>query len=95
VKPQLTTIMPEVIDCISEGRHPSDDELRRVADHIWADVRGRRSAFAWGDFCEDSSDRRLTLRAAEAALVGDGSASARTDPPRQAQGRRIRRERAG
>jgi hypothetical protein len=36
------TIAPEMIDCIAEGRHPSVDELHRVADHIWLDIQGER-----------------------------------------------------
>lgn len=64
-------IAPEVIECIAEGRSPSIDELHRVADHIWIDIQGDRSAFAWGDLTADSSDRRLTLKAAQAALSGE------------------------
>ncbi len=64
------TIAPEVIDCIAEGRLPSREELHRVADHIWSDIRGVRSAFSWGQLTEDSSERLLTLRAAHAALAG-------------------------
>lgn len=65
------TIAPEVIDCIAEGREPSADELLRVADCIWTDIRGSRSAFAWGDLTQDSSERLLTIRAAQAALAGN------------------------
>ena len=64
------TIAPEMIDCIAEGRPPSVDELHRVADHIWVDIQGSRSAFAWGELTADSSERLLTLKAAQAALSG-------------------------
>jgi hypothetical protein len=59
--------MPEVIDCIAEGRPPSDEELFRVADH--KDLLGSRAAFAWGRAPDGAT---LTLRAAQAALAGDG-----------------------
>lgn len=71
MKPQ-PMFASEVIDCIAQGRAPSADELARVADHIWTDMRGSRSAFAWGELTADSSERLLTLRAARAALAGNG-----------------------
>lgn len=74
MKSQPMTIASEVIDCIAEGRAPSVDELFRVADHIWTDIRGPRSAFTWGELTADSSERLLTLRAAQAALAGNGEA---------------------
>jgi len=64
-------IAPEVIDCIAQDRSPSIDELYRVADHIRSDLRGARPAFAWGETDPDSIERLLTLRVAQAALVGD------------------------
>lgn len=64
------TIAPEVIACIAEGRDPSVDELFRVAGQIWTDMRGSRSAFAWGELTSDSSERLVSLRAAQAALAG-------------------------
>ena len=70
MKPQPRMFAPEVIDCIAEGRLPSLEELHRVAGHIWSDIKGARSAFAWGELTDDSSDRLLTLRVAEAALAG-------------------------
>ncbi len=75
MKPQQTTIAPEMIDCIAEGRSPSAEELFRVADHIWTDLRGPRSAFSWGELTQDSSERLLTLRAAQAALAGTAFSS--------------------
>jgi hypothetical protein len=72
------TIAPEVIDCIAEGREPDVDELFRVARHIWADVQGPRSAFAWGELTQDSSERLLSLKAAQAALVGSEGEQPRT-----------------
>lgn len=65
-------IAPEVIDCIAQDRSPSIDELYRVADHIRSDLRCARPAFAWGETDPDSIERLLTLRVAQAALVGDG-----------------------
>jgi hypothetical protein len=67
-------IAPEVIDCIAQDRSPSIDELYRVADHIRSDLRGTSPAFAWGETDPDSIERLLTLRVAQAALVGDGGA---------------------
>ncbi|MBB4097446.1 hypothetical protein [Sphingomonas kyeonggiensis] len=68
--PGQATIAPEVVACISEGRDPSDAELLRVAGQIWTDIRGARSAFAWGELTADSSERLLSLRAARGALAG-------------------------
>lgn len=67
-------IAPEVIDCIAQDRSPSIDELYRVADHIRSDLRGARPAFAWGETDPDSIERLLTLKVAQAALIGDGGA---------------------
>ena len=64
------TIAREVIDCIAHGRDPSSDELASVASRIWNDIRGSRSAFAWGELGHDSSERLLSLKAAHAALSG-------------------------
>jgi len=63
-------IAPEVIDCIAEAREPSVAELCRVAALIWSDIRGTRSAFAWGELAADSSERLLSLKAAHIALTG-------------------------
>ncbi|MET0309920.1 MAG: hypothetical protein ABW023_14535 [Sphingomonas sp.] len=68
--PEQATVATAVIDCIAQGRIPSDDELHRVAERIWSDMRGTRSAFAWGDLDHDSSERLLSLKAAQAALAG-------------------------
>lgn len=64
------TIASEIILCIAEGRTPNEEELARVADHIWTDMRGSHSAFAWGELTADSAERRLALRAAQLALAG-------------------------
>jgi hypothetical protein len=72
MRPQLSTILPELIDCIAEGRPPSDEELFRVADHIRKDMSGSRAAFSWGAADAGGSQAELTLRAAQAALFGDG-----------------------
>jgi hypothetical protein len=65
-------IAPEIVDCISEGRRANADELFRVAAFIWNDMRSGRSAFGWGELTSDSSERVLSLRAAQAALAGGG-----------------------
>lgn len=65
-------IAPEIVDCISEGRRPDADELLRVAASIWNDMRRGRSAFSWDELRSDSSERLLSLRAAQVALVGNG-----------------------
>ncbi|KRC82253.1 hypothetical protein [Sphingomonas sp. Root241] len=67
-------IAPEVIDCIAQDRLPSIDELYRVADRIRSDLRGTKPAFAWGEADPEGIERLLTLRVAQAALVGDGGA---------------------
>jgi len=69
-----TTIAPEVIACIAEGRQPTVHELQRVADRIQADLAGVGPAFAWGDAGSDSSAHLLSVRAAHAALIGAAKA---------------------
>lgn len=66
---QPSTIAPEVIACIAEGRDPSPAELDRVAHSIWADLKAARPAFAW-DKPQSENERLLILRAAHAALTG-------------------------
>jgi hypothetical protein len=67
---QPTTIAPEVIACIAEGRDPTITELNRVAEQIWSDVQAARPAFAWGE-AVSGSQRLLALKVAQAALTGD------------------------
>jgi hypothetical protein len=69
------TIAREVIECIAEGRDPSADELALVASRIGNDVRGMKSAFAWGELGYDGSEQLLTMRAARAALAGSPARS--------------------
>ena len=59
-----------VVDCIANGRDPTLDELFQVAERIWRDAKGERSAFSWGQLPTDSAERVLSLRAAQAALRG-------------------------
>ncbi|HSX53730.1 MAG TPA: hypothetical protein VLG14_00395 [Sphingomonas sp.] len=68
------TIAPEVIACIAQGRLPSGEELQRVADHIWNDLRGATSALSWGNSTANDAEQMLILRVARAALVGSASA---------------------
>ncbi|WP_237709163.1 hypothetical protein [Sphingomonas elodea] len=62
-----STIAPEVIACIAEGRPPTPGELARVAERVRADLGSDRPAFAWG--ATDGPDQ-LSLRVAELALLG-------------------------
>ena len=59
------TIPPEIIDCIKEGRAPNMLEVRKVADHIWSDIKGFGRAGA-----EDAAARNIAVRAAKMALTG-------------------------
>lgn len=68
-----STIAPEVIACIAEGRPPTPGELARVAERVRADLGGDRPAFAWGggDTQTDAdAAERLSRRVAEVALIG-------------------------
>lgn len=67
--PSPSTIAPEVIACIAEGRAPTPGELARVAERVRADLQGNRSAFAWGA-PDPEQTAQLSLRVAEAALIG-------------------------
>jgi hypothetical protein len=65
----LSTIAPEIIACISEGRDPTIHELARVADRIDRDLFGARSVFAW-DRDVVAARRMTSMRIALAALAG-------------------------
>lgn len=67
------TIAPEIIACIAEGRLPTISELRRVAERIRGEFRGARSVFRWSHSGPERAERRMMLRAALAALAGDGN----------------------
>lgn len=62
-----STIAPEVIACIAEGRPPTPGELERVAERVRADLGGERSAFAWG---ATEPTEQFSRRVAEIALLG-------------------------
>lgn len=64
-----STIAPEVIACIAEGRPPTLHELERVAQRVRADLGTSRSAFAWGEADTAATDA-LSRRVAELALIG-------------------------
>jgi hypothetical protein len=61
-------IINEVIDCMSEDREPSVEDLFRVAERIWSEGAANRSAFAWGSL--SAAERVQPLRAAQLALRG-------------------------
>lgn len=63
-------IAPEVVACMQQARSPSTEEVARVAEAVWRDMTTGRSAFAWGDLTEDSSERLISMRVAGAALGG-------------------------
>lgn len=65
------TIAPEIIACIYEGRLPTFGELRRVARRLREELRDARSIFRW-DRSTEMRERRMMLRAALAALAGNG-----------------------
>ncbi len=66
-----STIAPEVIACIAEGRAPTPHELERVARRVRADLGNARPAFAWGETDADATAAdHLSLRVAELALLG-------------------------
>jgi hypothetical protein len=68
----LGALIPtEVVDCIANARTPSKDELLRVADRIWRDIRGSVSASDRA-VARDDRARSQALRVAHAALFGTG-----------------------
>ncbi|WP_422057914.1 hypothetical protein [Sphingomonas sp.] len=69
---RLTTIPPEVIECIEHGRLPRIHELQRVAASIRSDLERSACAFSWGAAMPDEWERLLILRVAQAALTGNG-----------------------
>ena len=60
----------EVIECVSEGRDPTVQELFSLAGRIWQDGAAERSAFAWGRLAPSDPERLCALRAAVAASAG-------------------------
>lgn len=60
----------EVIECVSEGRDPTAQELRRLAERIWQESAADRSAFAWGRLAPFDPERLCCLRAAMIAARG-------------------------
>lgn len=60
----------QLVDCIANDRDPTVQELFALAERIWTDASGTRSAFTWGRLPPDSSDRLVALRAAKLALSG-------------------------
>jgi NADH dehydrogenase FAD-containing subunit len=59
----------EVVECVAEGRAPTNRELYAVAERIGRDS-GMGPIFAWGDAAAGSAEERYLLRAAQAALQG-------------------------
>lgn len=68
MKSTTTLICDEVVDCIGVARAPTVPELYAVAERIWTDCKGARSAFAWGELPADAADRMTALRAAHLAV---------------------------
>lgn len=62
----------EVIECVSEGRDPTVQELFRLAERIWQESAVERPAFAWGRLAPSDPERLCSLRAAIAAAAGTG-----------------------
>lgn len=60
----------EVIECVSEGRNPTVDELFRLAQRIWQESASERSAFSWDQLAPSHPERLCSLRAAMAAASG-------------------------
>ena len=60
----------EVVDCVSQGREPTVPELFHVAERMWAEGAGGRSALAWGNLPPEGVERVSYLRAAQVALCG-------------------------
>jgi len=65
-----TTIPQEIIDCIAHDREPRVRDLKKVADHIRADIRGNRAGDQGSR--DDRLERMMSLRAAVAAMAGCG-----------------------
>lgn len=59
-----------VIDCISSDRAPTIQELFHVAERIWAEGAANRSAIRWGCLAPTDPTKLMSLRAAQAALLG-------------------------
>lgn len=59
-----------VIDCVASDRGPTVQELVRVAERIWAEGAADRSAFRWDRLPASDPDKLMSLRAAQAALLG-------------------------
>ena len=63
-------IPDQLVDCIANDRDPTVRELFALAERMWTDASGARSAFAWGGLPPASTDRLVALRSAQLALSG-------------------------
>ncbi|MGY2737282.1 hypothetical protein ACVWYO_005015 [Sphingomonas sp. UYP23] len=59
-----------VIDCVGSNRAPTVQELFHVAERIWTDGASDRSAIRWGRLAPTDPAKLMSLRAAQAALLG-------------------------
>jgi hypothetical protein len=62
----------EIIECVSEPRSPTVQELSRLAKRMWEESGAERSAFAWGDLLPSNPEGLCALRAAAVATTGTG-----------------------
>jgi hypothetical protein len=63
-------VAPELIACIREARHPTIHELGRLAERIRTEIYGAAPAFAWAGARDERHERLMSLRFAQAALLG-------------------------
>ena len=66
----ILLISDQLVDCIANDRDPTVHELFALAERIWTDAAGLKSAFTWDRLPRDTGDRLFALRAAQLALRG-------------------------
>ncbi|GGB43642.1 hypothetical protein GCM10011380_36350 [Sphingomonas metalli] len=59
-----------VIDCVAGDRAPTVQELFHVAEVIWTEGAADRSAFRWDCLAPTDPGKLMSLRAAQAAMLG-------------------------
>ncbi len=69
ILPEIRHIFHEVlIDCMSNNRAPTPDEVEAVAERIWRDINGARSPRGWDELPLAAPERRQAFLASRVAL---------------------------
>ncbi len=77
MKSHSPLFLDEIVVSVGCGHLPTARDRMEVAARIWADGAGERTSGLWHALHLDSAERLLSLRAADLALTGSGTAMSR------------------